>query len=119
MTTGPRGPTLHDARDQIAAEVLRVHQDSYGASAGRVTVHIHDDAVFVLLDELELTALETKLLDAGRSDVITDVRAAFERAIEATFGAIVERATGRRVTSFLSNTSVSSLYSVEIFRLAP
>jgi len=35
-----------------------------------------------------------------------------------TFTAIVERATGRRVTSFLSNTSVEALYSVEIFRLA-
>ena len=39
------------------------------------------------------------------------------RSHDDPFRAIVERATGRKVTSFLSNTSVPSLYSVEVFRL--
>jgi uncharacterized protein YbcI len=107
-----------DAGAQIATEILRVHQDSYGTGAGKVTVHILDDAVFVLLDELELSAIERTLLENGREDSIAETRASFQVAIATTFKAIVERATGRTVTSFLSNTSVGSLYSVEVFRLA-
>jgi uncharacterized protein YbcI len=111
-------PSLADARTEIAAEVLEVHQKSYGTGAGEVSVHILDADVFVVLDQLELSTAETTLLEAGHADLVSDVRAAFQRAIETTFRAIVERATGRRVTSFLSSTSIDSLYSVEIFRLA-
>ena len=107
-----------DPREQIATEILRVHEDSYGTTAGRVTVHIHEDAVVVFLDELELSTAERTLRDGGHTSHIAGFRSAFQKAIEATFGAIVERATGRKVTSFLSTTSVESLYSVEIFRLA-
>lgn len=117
MTSRP-SETGRDPCKEIATEVLRVHECSYGASAGEVTVHILDDAVFVLLDDLELSPLETTLLDAGHVNTITEQRAVFQQAIGATFQAIVERATGRRVTSFLSNTSVAERYSVEIFRLA-
>lgn len=57
------------------------------------------------------------MLQSGREDSVAETRASFQGAISATFKAIVERATGRTVTSFLSNTSVGSLYSVEVFRL--
>ena len=117
MTSRPSEPG-RDPREEIATEVLRVHESSYGASAGKVTVHVLDDAVFVFLDGLELSLFEVTLLDAGHVNAITEQRAAFQQAIGATFQAIVERATGRRVTSFLSNTSVANRYSVEIFRLA-
>jgi uncharacterized protein YbcI len=113
-----RSDPLADPGAQIATEILRVHQDSYGTGAGKVTVHILDDAVFVLLDDLELSAIERTLLKGGREDSIAETRASFQEAIATTFRAIVERATGRTVTSFLSNTSVGSLYSVEVFRLA-
>lgn len=117
MTSEPSDPRL-DPRDKIATEVLRVHETSYGATAGRVTVHVLADAVLVFLDDLELSPLEVTLLEAGHLDVIRDNRAVFQQAIGSTFQAIVERATGRRVTSFLSTTSVSDRYSVELFRLA-
>jgi len=106
-----------DPGAQIATEILRVHQDSYGTGAGKVTVHILDDVVFVLLDDLELSAIERTLLNNGEEDSIAQTRASFQVAIATTFRAIVERATGRTVTSFLSNTSITSLYSVEVFRL--
>ena len=112
------GLAIEDARKQIADEVLQVHRDSYGTGAGTVSVHITEDAVFVLLDELELTPLEATLLEGGDFESVGNTRSAYQQVIEATFTAIIERATGRRVTSFLSTTSVPSRYSVEIFRLA-
>ena len=86
--------------------------------AGTVTVHILEDIVFVILDELEHSPAEAVLLAGGHADAISGSRTDFEHAIHSTFGAIVERATGRRVTSFLSGTCVSARYTVEVFRLA-
>lgn len=116
--TGPDERALSDPRAQIASEVLRVHQDSYGTGAGNVTVHLLDGSVVVLLDALELTRMEQGLIDAGRGETVRGMRTAFEETIGSTFTAIVEHATGRRVTSFLSSMSVESLYSVEVFRTA-
>ena len=113
-----RGSPPRDPCGQIAGEVLQVHRESYGTGAGKVTVHLLDTAVLVILDELELTPAEATLLEGGHVETIAKMRADFQTAIGATFGAIVERATGRTVTSFLSNTSIASRYSVEFFRLA-
>jgi uncharacterized protein YbcI len=111
------GLTLDDAREQIATEVLQVHRESYGTGAGNVSVYIVDDTVFVTLDDLELTPLEMTLLEGDHAESVERTRSDFQAAIGSTFCAIIERATGRRVTSFLSTTSVPSRYSVEIFRL--
>jgi uncharacterized protein YbcI len=107
-----------DPREEIAKEVLDVHQSSYGTGAKNVEVFLHDNLVVVLLDEIELTPSERTLITGGRPDLVTRMRAAFQDEIGPTFSAIVERATGRRVNGFLSNTSLEPLFSVEIFRLA-
>jgi len=119
MTHTSLDPALDaDAHAQIATQVLQVHLDSYGTGAGNVVVHILDDVVVVVIDQLELAPSEKTLIEGGHTESVANMRASFQQAIEPTFTAIVERATGRRVTSFLSNTSIPSLYSVEIFRLA-
>lgn len=118
MTHTSSDPVLDaNPHAQIASQVLQVHVDSYGTGAGNVVVHILEDVVIVLLDQLELAPSERTLLEGGHSESVANMRSSFQQAIEPTFTAIVERATGRRVTSFLSNTSISGLYSVEIFRL--
>ena len=119
MTDIADPPSPADPRSQIAAEILRVHEDSYGGGAGSVTTHVLGDLVVVVLDALELSPSENTLIDGGHQRSVLSTRAAFQEAIEPTFRAIIERATGRRVDSFLSNTSLKPPFSVEIFRLAP
>jgi uncharacterized protein YbcI len=126
VNPNPRRQTVADqeevrsAQEQIAAEIMRVHQESYGHGAGRVTVHVLDDTVLVLLDDLELAESERTLIAAGRGDAVTGTRAAFQDTIRPTFVAVVERATGRRVASFHSFTRVDEpTYSAELFRLKP
>lgn len=109
----------NDTRGQIAREMLHVHETSFGTSAQSVTVHLLDDVVLVFLDELELTLAEQTLIDGGDSETVLRTRHAFQDAIEPTFSSIVERATGRRVASFLSTTSLPTLCSAELFRLHP
>jgi uncharacterized protein YbcI len=109
----------HDPRAEIAKGVLDVHEASYGTGAESVDVFIHEDLVVVMLNELGLTAGERTMIVGGRPDIVLDMRGAFQVEIGPTFTAIVERATGRRVSGFLSNTCLEPLFSVELFRLAP
>jgi uncharacterized protein YbcI len=110
---------LQEVEEAIAADLLRIHRDSYGTGAGSVKAYINDDSVLVILDELELQRSETFLLESGQGQAVVDVRNHYQQAIEATFSAAVERATGRRVISFISATRLDPHYAVEVFRLGP
>jgi uncharacterized protein YbcI len=107
-----------EVETEIAREIRAVHEENYRVGAGEIHVHVVADFVLVVLD-VELTQAEQTLIDAGRPDAVTGVRESFQEAIAATFSAIVERATGRRVISFVSHMSVEPLYELEVFRLAP
>ena len=105
--------------DEIARELLAVHEDSYGKSAQNVRVHLLENDVVVFLDGIELQRNEEFLIGSGRADLVLATRAGFQHSIETTFKAVVERATGRTVTAFLSATSLDPPFCVETFRLAP
>jgi uncharacterized protein YbcI len=105
--------------DDLGEELLRIHQESYGKGAARADVTLTDDVVYCLLDGIELLPNEEFMIDAGRGDAVVRIRLEYQQAIEATFRAAVERATGRRVVSFASVTKLSPPYVVEIFRLGP
>ena len=103
----------------LAEDLLSIHIDSYGKGAARATVHVIEDSVICFLDELELQRNEEFMIGAGHADAVVEMRSRYEAAIESTFQAAVERATGRRVVSFVSATKLSPNYAVEIFRLGP
>ena len=106
--------------DQISDEILAVHQDSYGVGAENVEAHLLENMVVVTIEGLEFTKGEKTLIEAGEGESVLSLRAAFQRSIEPTFRAIIERATGRRVRTFLSNTDLDGeAISVEFFRLHP
>jgi uncharacterized protein YbcI len=105
-------------RDEIEREIRLVLEDSYGAGARAVQVHLSDEFVLIFLD-VELTPAEQTLMDAGKTEAVKQTRESYQEAIGPTFTALIERATGRRVASFLSTISLDPLYSVEIFRLSP
>jgi uncharacterized protein YbcI len=112
-------PDTTAAATQLARELLAIHEDSYGTTATDVRVHFLQDDVIVFLDGLQLQRNEQFLIDQGREDLVLTIRAGYQQSIETTFKAAVERATGRTVTAFLSNTNLDPPFSVEIFRLTP
>jgi hypothetical protein len=74
----------------------------------------------VLLDELELLPNEEFLVENGHDDAVVKLRSEYQQAIEPTFRAAVERATGRRVIAFASHVSVEEpRFAIEVFRLEP
>jgi uncharacterized protein YbcI len=106
--------------EEIASELLRIHRGSYGRGAGRATAHLIDDAVVLFLDDLELLPNEQFLIESGKGEAVLDMRSHYEQAIESTFRAAVERATGRRVVAFSSTTHLGPPnFSCEVFRLEP
>jgi len=112
-------PSVAAMEQEIAREILAIHLDSYGRGAERVRVHVLDDFVVVFLDGLELQPSEEFLIAQGDADAVITVRRQFQQAIAASFSAVVERATGRRVVGFVSQQQVSEpRFAVEIFRLA-
>src|SRR5947209_4217344 len=84
----------------LAEELLRLHQESYGKGARSSRVYYLEDTIVALLDDVELLPNEEFLIGAGQGEAVVEVRSRYQQAIETTFRAAVERATGRRVLSF-------------------
>ena len=113
-------PTQRSVEDEICRDILAIHRDSYGRSAGDAQAHVMNDTVIVILDDLELLPNEEYLIEHGRADAVKDLREQFQQAIRPTFSAAVERATGRRVLGFASHAQLDEpRFAIEIFRLGP
>jgi uncharacterized protein YbcI len=111
-------PSEAEVQSAIANELIKVHENSYGTGASNIDVYLSGDTVLAVID-IELTPAERTLISAGQDEAVKVSREAYQAAIAPTFGAIVERATGRAVESFLSAVSIQPLYTVEFFRLRP
>jgi uncharacterized protein YbcI len=112
-------PSVAQLERELAAELLRIHKESYGKGAAEARAHILDDLVVCMLDEIEMLPAEQFLIDSGEGQGVIEVRSRYQAAIETTFRAAVERGTGRRVISFASVTKLDPNYVIETFRLAP
>jgi uncharacterized protein YbcI len=117
---GVAGPTEQEIADEICRDLLAIHADSYGRTAAHAHAHVLDDTVIVLLDDIELLPNEEFLIGEGQTETVALIRTQFQKAIEPTFRAAVERATGRRVIGFASHVQLEvPRFMAEIFRLEP
>jgi uncharacterized protein YbcI len=111
-------PSPAEVEDEISREILRIHEESYGKGASAAHTYVGNGYVVVVLDDPELLPNERFLLENGKHDTVTQVRTHYQHAIQATFRAAVERATGRRVIGFASTTSFDDHpFVAEIFKL--
>jgi len=111
-------PTQREVHDEIAREILRLHEDSYGTGAGEARAIVTDGWVLVILDDLELLPNERFLVESGRHDAVAHVRTQYQHAIQSSFRAAIERATGREVVGYASTSSVEEpRFAAEVFKL--
>jgi uncharacterized protein YbcI len=66
-----------------------------------------------------LTTSERTLVRAERAETVRDVRSVFQTTMEPHFRAAVERITGRRVSSFMSQVDPHNGVGIEVFVLEP
>jgi uncharacterized protein YbcI len=111
-------PTRNEVRDEVAREILRIYEESYGTGAANAETLVAENWVIVVLDGLELLPNEKFLVDAGQQDTVMEVRTRYQHAIRSNFSAAIERATGRTVIGFASTTSIEEpRFMAEVFRL--
>ena len=99
-------PSAAEVRDEVAGEILRIHEESYGKGAAHSHAFLREDYVVVVLDDLELLPNEKFLVEHGKHETVVHVRTQYQRAIQASFRAAIERATGRKVIGFASTASL-------------
>jgi uncharacterized protein YbcI len=114
------GPSAEAVADEICRDILAIHRESYGRTADEAHAYVLDDTVIVLLDGPELLPNEEFLIRQGHEEAVANLRTQYQKAIEPTFRAAVERATGRRVVGFASHIQLEEpRFMAEIFRLEP
>jgi uncharacterized protein YbcI len=105
-------------RSAISQAIVRIHAEHYGKGATQAKTYVWDNLVVTVLRDV-LTTAERTLVDVDRADTVRDVRATFQVTMEQTFRAAVERLTGRRVHSFMSQVDPVNGLGVEVFVLEP
>jgi len=111
-------PSQQEVEEEISKEILRIHEESYGAGAEQAYTYLGGDFVIVVLDNPELLPNEKFLIESGKHETVAQVRTQYQMAIQTTFRAAIERATGRNVIGFASTTAVGDpKFVAEIFKL--
>lgn len=111
------GPPTEEVMEEIVREITRVHDEAYGGAISNVEILVGENMVALAMD-VEFNRAEQTLVDAGSGEAVRFSREEFQHAIEPTFTAIVERATGRTVTAFASRMTIDPPWSIEVFRLS-
>ena len=112
-------PPLDGAlRSAISEAIVRIHAEHYGKGATHAKTYAWDNVVVCVLGDV-LTTSERTLSALDRPDSVREVRSAFQSTMEPTFRAALERLTGRRVLSFMSQVDPLRGYGVEVFVLEP
>ena len=119
--TGPAvvPPAMDGAlRSAISQAIVRIHAEHYGKGATQAKTFAWDNVIVCVLRDV-LTTAERTLVDVDRADTVRDVRNTFQITMEQTFRSTIERLTGRRVESFMSQVDPANGLGVEVFVLEP
>lgn len=112
-------PSRRDQAESISEETERIHDDSYDQELSSVETVVDQDMVVSVL-RYPLTPAEEIVIAAGRGDAVQTGRHESQLALEPILRAAVERATGRSVTRFLTQTNLEEQgVVVEFYSLDP
>jgi uncharacterized protein YbcI len=105
-------------RSAISQAIVRIHAEHYGKGATHAKTYAWDNLVVTVLRDV-LTTAERTLVGVDRADTVREVRTTFQYTMEETFRSAIERLTGRRVHSFMSQVDPANGLGVEVFVLEP
>jgi uncharacterized protein YbcI len=102
----------------ISTELVQLHHRYYGKGPTRAKTFFRENTVVCILRG-SLTAPEQTLVDEGDVDAVHQLRRSIRPTMEAPATAVVEKATGRTVTAYISEIRPDSDLAVEVFVLEP
>src|SRR5215218_8131612 len=100
----------------VANELVRLKAQYYGKGPTEAKAYINDDVLVVVLRG-GLTTVERTLLDAGEAALVRQVRLRFQEVMEHNFIDAVQRTTGQRVLTYMSQIVFDPDFCLEFFVL--
>jgi uncharacterized protein YbcI len=113
----PHGDGLSVAAN-ISNHVVQLMSSYTGRGPTKAWTSIDQDLVSVVLRDT-LTRGERSLVADGRSELVLDMRKAYQNTMRRDLVATVEQATGRKVIAFLSDNHIEPDIAIESFVLEP
>jgi uncharacterized protein YbcI len=118
----PVGPEQQAQRGAILTAIsdglVALLKEYYGRGPTQAKTYYNDDLVVCVLRG-GFTRVEKTLLDGGRGHAVIEQRMAFQDVMRERFEAVIQRATGRSVISFMSGNQQDPDMICEVFILAP
>jgi uncharacterized protein YbcI len=107
-----------EALAAISNGLAHLHMRFYGRGPAKTKAHLFDDMVICVLWD-GFTTVERTLLARGETGAVEAFRRTFQSTMEPQFVEVVEAATGRKVSAYMSQVHVNPDVAVELFMLAP
>ena len=102
---------------EISRAMVGLLKDYSGRGPTDAKTYLQENLVVCVLHDT-LTKAERSLAGDERTELVEEIRRTFQTTLRAQAIAAVERITGRRVVSFLSDHDVQADYAIEAFVLA-
>jgi uncharacterized protein YbcI len=102
----------------ISAAAVSLLREYTGRGPTRARTTINRDAVMIVLGDT-LTMGERKLVDAGQSGRVLQLRHDYQGVMKDDLVSAVEEVLGRKVIAFMSQNHIDPDLAVEVFVLEP
>lgn len=101
----------------VANELVRLKAQYYGKGPTEAKAYLNDEVLVVALKG-GLTTVERTLLDADEGALVRQVRLRFQEVMEQNFIDAVQRGTGQKVRTYMSQIVFDPDYCFEFFVLS-
>ena len=108
------------SRGQLAAAIsnaiVGIHSKHYGKGPTKAKTYLVDDTVVCVMQDV-FTTVERTLIEAGKGELVREVRTTFQYAFRHEFMEAVAEITGREARSFMSQIDCDADMAIEFFLL--
>ena len=116
----PTDPLTGDALlEAVNDAMIALHERYYHRAPASARTQLLDDEILACVMGGVYTEVEKTLIELQRNLAVKDTRNAFQNAMRDRFIVEVERLSGRRVHTFISDSHVGPDLQIEIFILDP
>jgi uncharacterized protein YbcI len=108
------------SRGQLAAAisnaVVGIHSKHYGKGPTKAKTYLIDDSVVCVMQDV-FTTVERTLIEAGKGELVREVRTTFQYSLRDEFIDAVSTIVGRRPRAFMSQIDCDADMAIEFFLL--
>jgi uncharacterized protein YbcI len=100
----------------ISNAIVGIHSKHYGKGPTKAKTYLIDDMVVCVMQDV-FTTVERTLIEAGKGDLVREVRTTFQHSLRDEFRDVVRNILGREPRGFMSQVDCEADMAVEFFLL--